>query len=122
MSICEKCKSALGHIVKTPYGDFKLSRSKTQSISVLKLTREIIHFGKIYNKGEYMIIHHKTIPDNIVYHIMSCKFWGEYVATYDLNGKEINYLDRNIKSRIKRLEEENEKLKAEIENLKGSGQ
>ena len=116
--ICSKCKSALGHVVKTPYGDFKLMRNMVKAISVLRLKRDVIHFGRCYSKDDYIIAHHKEIPKNILVCIGANLNSADYVATYNLRGKQIDYLEIGIRDRINRLEKENRELKLEIKALK----
>lgn len=79
-------------IVITPHGDFKTIRKDVVAISVLKTKRIVLHHRKRFQVGEVTHVEHRKIPKFISR--VKCNFgsWGEWIATYDVHGNELELL------------------------------
>lgn len=72
--------------LKTPYGEFALSRRATVGASVVQATRECIHRYKRLHIGDYAIVEHRKLP---MFRQHVGMGWCKHVATYGLDGVEI---------------------------------
>lgn len=78
--------------VETPYGTFVLLRRATWGFSVVRATRDCRCHYKPVKKGEYVIVEHRKRPYAPALVAIG---WGEHVATYDLEGREVPLMGRS---------------------------
>lgn len=72
--------------LKTPYGEFALTRRATIGGSVVRAKHRCRHHGKALEKGDVTLVEHRRFPTFREHVAMS---WGEHVATYDLGGNQV---------------------------------
>jgi hypothetical protein len=68
--------------VKTPHGEFEITRRDTVAISAMIANWDVTHHYRDVKKGETLHIEHRKIPGKEYY----AGGWCKYIATYDMNG------------------------------------
>ena len=80
---------AFFRMVKTPYGEFEIIRKDCVAISVVEVRHSVTHHRVKFSDGDITHIEHRKIPK---YKSIANTSWCKHIATYDLDGNEIELL------------------------------